>query len=170
MRVQGTSSRIGSGPRADRRKGAAGPFAPGGRTTVSAANVGVTALASVDALLTLQGVDGPESSTAAAVEGGEATLDGLADLQRELLAGEVDPRTLRDLRRRVTADSAATDDPLLQRTLRDIEVRAAVELAKLERAMPTESPAGAAATIADPANAKPVVHPSLVVRAYRTTG
>jgi Class II flagellar assembly regulator len=63
---------------------------------------------------------------------GAALLDHLDELRLALLDGEVPVQALADLRGELAAARAASGDPHLDDLLREIEVRAAVELAKLE--------------------------------------
>ncbi len=132
MRVQGTSSAAAGGARSVRRSQTAGGFrvasgAAGGPSGTGSAS----ALASIDALLALQGIDGPDAAEARCVDRGHDLLDGLRTLQRDVLAGQLDRETLEDLRNRLARDRGTSRDPALAAILRDIDVRAAVELAKL---------------------------------------
>ena len=133
MRVQGTSSTVAGGARAVRRSRAEGGF----RLGASGVGVGgpgpagqATGLASIEALLALQGIDGPDATEAGLVARGHDLLDGLRRLQDDLLAGRLDRRALEDLRRQLGRDPGYGHDPKLAAILRDIDVRAAVELAK----------------------------------------
>jgi hypothetical protein len=64
---------------------------------------------------------------------GHDLLDGLDRLKAALLAGRVLPSELERLRATLTQQREATDDPRLDEVLAHIELRAAVELAKLGR-------------------------------------
>ena len=136
MKVSGPNG-VGpaSGPRPARGGGAGfqvptrgSPSGPGPATSVS----GVANVMGVDALLALQDVGGPLERRKRAVKRASNILDVLDDLKLSLLAGEVEPGDLHRLKRAVTEARAATDDPQLEVVLEEIELRAAVEAAKLE--------------------------------------
>ncbi|NBR29945.1 MAG: hypothetical protein EBT83_16285 [Betaproteobacteria bacterium] len=59
-------------------------------------------------------------------------LDALEQLRDGLLSGSLPVATLRNLERMVAQERALVSDPKLNAVLDDIELRAAVELAKLE--------------------------------------
>ena len=61
-------------------------------------------------------------------------LDVLDDIKVGLLGGELTMSDLDRLRRAVRDERAHTDDPNLEAVLDEIELRAAVEVAKLEQA------------------------------------
>ena len=61
-------------------------------------------------------------------------LDTLDDLKIALLEGEISGVDLDRLRRAVRDERDNTDDPALEAVLDEIELRAAVEVAKLEQA------------------------------------
>ncbi|MBI1406124.1 MAG: flagellar assembly protein FliX [Caulobacter sp.] len=95
---------------------------------------GMTGVASLDALLALQETDGPTERRRKAVRRAGRILDVLEDLRIAVLDGEVSGANLDRLMRAVRDQRDHTDDPGLEGLLNDIETRAAVELAKLERA------------------------------------
>ncbi|GBD42975.1 Flagellar assembly protein FliX [bacterium HR40] len=84
------------------------------------------------ALLALQEVEDSLERRRRAVRRGEQLLDGLAALQRALLAGEIDPEVVGRLAGALRARVGDPDDPGLAAVIREIEVRAAVEIAKYE--------------------------------------
>ncbi|MFW5832912.1 MAG: flagellar assembly protein FliX [Pseudomonadota bacterium] len=131
MRVQGTASGLGGAGRAVRRGTGSGGFkvgrSPAGGGLAAAT---IASLASIDALVALQSIDETDDVDTRMVERGNDLLDGLQDLQRDLLAERVDRRTLEELERRLARDPGRGCDPALQAILRDIELRVAVELAK----------------------------------------
>lgn len=138
MRVQGTSSTIGGAPRAARRSNDGAGFKVGrtGAGSLGAAPIG--SVGSIDALLALQSIDGPDEVEAQLIDRGHDLLDRLKSLQSELLAGQLDRATLEDLQRQLGRRAERSSDPALQAVLDDIELRAAVELAKLDQ--PTTAP------------------------------
>lgn len=86
------------------------------------------------ALLGLQEVSDEEVSRKRALKQGRNTLDTLEQIRDGLLSGSLPIATIRQLESQLAAERATVIDPRLQAILDDIEVRAAVELAKLERA------------------------------------
>jgi hypothetical protein len=86
----------------------------------------------VDALLALQDVGGPLERRRRAVRRAGRMLDALDDIKAGLLAGELSAGDLDRLRRAVRDERDHTDDPKLEAVLDEIELRAAVEVAKLE--------------------------------------
>ena len=95
--------------------------------TGSIANVGM-----LGSLLGAQEVDEREAKRQKAAKKGRLTLDVLSNLRDALLMGTLPYTTLRQLERLVEQERSEVDDPLLMGILNEIEVRAAVELAKLE--------------------------------------
>jgi len=90
----------------------------------------------VDALLALQDVGGPLEGKRRAVRRAGRILDVLEEVKLALLDGRLSMGQLDRLRRAVRDERDLTDDPKLENLLNDIELRAAVELAKLEQAAP----------------------------------
>lgn len=85
----------------------------------------------IDALLTLQGEEAPAERRQRAVRRGRTALDALDDLKVELLAGELGPSTLLRLKSAATGLQDATGDARLDAVMAEIELRVAVEIAKL---------------------------------------
>ncbi len=88
----------------------------------------------VEALLALQDVGTPLERKRRAVRRAGRILDTLDDLKIALLEGEISGVDLDRLRRAVRDERDNTDDPALEAVLDEIELRAAVEVAKLEQA------------------------------------
>lgn len=102
--------------------------------TPAAASVGAGAsLGQVDALLALQEVPDSLVGDAGAKHRGEELLDGLEQLRLGLLAGALPRERLDRLTRLLAERRGQIDDPRLAAVIDEIELRAAVELAKLER-------------------------------------
>ena len=100
----------------------------------STASVGAGAsLGQVDALLALQEVPDSLVGDAGAKRWGEELLDGLEQLRLGLLAGVLPRERLDRLTRLLAERRGQIDDPRLAAVIDEIELRAAVELAKLER-------------------------------------
>ena len=109
-----------------RAEGALGAEAAESTASVAAANLGN--------LIGLQEVDEREAQRRRAVRRGRLTLDALAHLRDALLMGMLPLATIEKLEKLVAEERAATTDPTLAAILDEIEVRAAVEIAKLEMA------------------------------------
>lgn len=95
-------------------------------------NAPVTA---VDALLALQEVEDStsEQANAQARARGATLLEKLDEIRHGLLTGRISLATLNELAATVHADRAEATDPKLAEVLDEIELRAEVELAKLDR-------------------------------------
>ena len=94
---------------------------------------GGAALAPVDALLALQEVSDDPGGRNRGRRHGEALLNHLDDLHLGLLSGRMSLDAMERLSAMVAAKRGQVDDPRLTQILDEIEVRAAVELAKLGR-------------------------------------
>ena len=134
MKVTGPSG-IGSasGPRAPRAGGGDGfriasPEAASGPNQMAS----VSSIMGVDALLALQDVGSPTERKRRAVGRAGRILDVLDEIKVALLDGDLDVTSLERLRRAIRDERAQTEDSGLEAVLDDIELRAAVEMAKLE--------------------------------------
>ena len=92
----------------------------------------VAALSGVGGLVGIHEVSEDEVKRKRAYKQGRLTLDALEQLRDGLLSGSLPVATLRNLERLVAQERALVSDPKLNAILDDIELRAAVELAKLE--------------------------------------
>ncbi len=95
---------------------------------------GPASLTAVDSILALQGVDDSTSGRKRGVQQGEQLLRLLDEVRDGLLAGGIPRQTLNRLAMAVSSRGEGFADPKLQSVLDDIELRARVELAKLEQA------------------------------------
>ena len=93
---------------------------------------GAGPIPSVDSLLALQGSDDAAERHGRARARGEALLDRLDMLRTDILLGRVPRNRLDELSALVRSSRAAVDDPKLGEVLDEIELRAEVELAKLD--------------------------------------
>jgi hypothetical protein len=93
-------------------------------------------VAGLDAMLALQGVEDPLSRRRKALRRGHKLLDTLDGLRLAVLDGTVSLGHLSRLSLLVAEAREDVDDPALESALAEIDVRAAVELAKLQRRMP----------------------------------
>ncbi len=99
----------------------------------SARAAGATPLAALSSLLAIQEAPDPTTGKKRAVQHGATLLDELKELQIGLVQGWVSEDKLRSLSHMLEQPRPAIDDPGLSQVLDDIELRAAVELAKIER-------------------------------------
>ncbi len=90
-------------------------------------------IASVESILTLQGVDDSTNGRSRGLQHGEHLLDMLDEVRDGLLAGGIPRGTLNRLATAVSRRQEGFVDPKLQSVLDEIELRARVELAKLEQ-------------------------------------
>jgi hypothetical protein len=89
-------------------------------------------IGALDSILMLQGLDDSTDGKSRAAAHGEKLLDMLDEIRDGLLAGGVPRTTLNRLANAVTRRHDQFNDPKLQGVLDEIELRAHVELAKLE--------------------------------------
>ena len=94
---------------------------------------GPSPLAAVESILTLQGIDDSTSGRSRGLSHGERLLDMLDEVRDGLLAGGIPRATLNRLAAAVSKRQESFNDPKLQGVLDEIELRARVELAKLEQ-------------------------------------
>lgn len=99
----------------------------------TAAPAAATTLAGLDAVLLLQAqADSPQERRRRAARRGHDLLDGLDRLKASILGGRVSPGELRAVASRLAERAGPSGDPRLDGLMAEIELRAAVELAKLE--------------------------------------
>jgi hypothetical protein len=94
---------------------------------------GPSSLAPVDALIALQEVEDATTGRKRAMGNGKDMLDLLDNIRHGLLIGGISRGKLDSLVRAVKSERQAVEDPKLQEVLDEIELRAAVELAKYEQ-------------------------------------
>jgi hypothetical protein len=169
MLVLGTSSGRTTGPRSIRRERGGAGFRVGTDAGVAggAAPAAAGSLSPIAALLTLQDVEHADAAgPRQAIEHGGDVLDRLRDLQVDLLAGRLDRGDLADLAQAAARGVPHGADPALARIVKDIEVRAAVELAKLDVELPDAPVPTAGLPLPEPA-ATPAAARASCLRAYR---
>ena len=135
MKVTGTTgpSAAGAGKAARSATGfslgqaSAAPAAAATSAAAPAASVG-----DVSALMALQGVEGPLEKRRRAVKRGGGILDRLDELKLGLLSGDGDDAVIERLGRILREERPDDGDPGLNAVLDQIELRAAVEMAKAE--------------------------------------
>ena len=103
-----------------------------GSKEVSAAVSGAGGVAAVDALLAIQEVSGSTSGRSVGVRRAEQMLSHLDEIRLGLLEGAIPRDHLSSLLEKVRERREDTQDPRLNSIMDEIELRAAVELAKLD--------------------------------------
>lgn len=93
---------------------------------------GPVAVGSIDAIVALQAVEEPSDQRRQAVETGDRILDLLDQLKIGLLSGHVRTADLNLLKKNLERQMSVEDDPGLSDILKQIDLRARVELAKLK--------------------------------------
>ena len=93
---------------------------------------GPVTVGSVDAIVALQAVAEPSGQRRQAVETGDRILDLLDQLKIGVLSGQVRREDLNSLKKSVERQLSVEDDPGLNDVLKQIDLRARVELAKLK--------------------------------------
>lgn len=93
-----------------------------------------TASADITSLLALQEISEEERKRERLVKQGKNMLDALERLRQQLLIGEIPMQMLPDLAASLAQQKETVSDPHLLEIIDDIELRLAVELAKLEMA------------------------------------
>ncbi|RXT56933.1 hypothetical protein B6S44_00315 [Bosea sp. Tri-44] len=106
---------------------------PTRESTATAQGTSVSHAGSLDGLLAVQAEEDGQERKRRQARRGHDLLDGLDQLKAALLAGRVQVSELERLKAMLSARREATDDPRLDEVLAHIELRAAVELAKLGR-------------------------------------
>ncbi len=97
----------------------------------AAAPAALRTVGGIDALLALQGADDPAERKRRAVKRGGVALDALDELKLALLSGSPGPSLLQRLKSAATDLLGESGDPRLDRLMSDIDLRLAVEIAKL---------------------------------------
>jgi hypothetical protein len=133
MRVDSKPFIAAQAPAAAPRRGEAARFQPAGAGAAAARTPVASAapLATMDAILALQGEGDPAERRRRAARRGHDLLDGLDRLKAALLSGRVSAEELKGLAARLAERRDASGDPRLDDILGQIELRAEVELAKL---------------------------------------
>jgi len=90
-------------------------------------------ISSIGMLLAVQGVDGDGGGRRQAISQGHETLDALDSLKVDVLAGRISSQKIKNLVALAERQRETVSDPQLANLLDHIELRARVELAKLEQ-------------------------------------
>lgn len=125
---------VGATGGAKKTAGAAAPgfSVPAEGPVKTAAASGVSSLTPLDSILALQGEEPPGQRRARQAKRGRAALDVLEKLERALVLGH-GPMTLRAELDNVQRGAETTGEAELDEVLREIDIRVAVEAAKLDR-------------------------------------
>ena len=125
----------GASPASGARRAGGSAFSLPDKEAASAARGGgaVSAAGPLDTLLAVQAYEEPGERKKRQAKRGQDLLDGLDRLKAALLSGRVQISELERLKTTLALRRESTDDPRLDDVLAHIELRAAVELAKLRR-------------------------------------
>ena len=148
MKIEGpgNTGKTGSSKKAKRSGGASGTGfaqslkggddAPAEEAGGVSGGAGPSSASSIDMILAIQGVGDATEDTGKrqkAAAWGHDLLDRLDAIRLGLLAGRIPPDRLERLGEALARERENTDDPELSALLKDIELRARVELAKFGR-------------------------------------
>ena len=104
----------------------------GGETASSEAAHSTAALSGTNPLLALQEVSDQETRRTKAIARAQTQLNALERLRQALLVGAIPETTLRDLETALARQREQIEDPELLEILDEVELRVAVEIAKIE--------------------------------------
>jgi Class II flagellar assembly regulator len=132
MRIYGPNGSAVAAAPSTARKAAGGTFSVGGQEPPrnAAPSSGLRAIATVDALIALQGVEDFKERKKRAVVKGRHALDVLDQLKLGVLDGSVDQGMLARLKVAADGLNEGSGDAGLDAVLGEIDLRVAVELAK----------------------------------------
>lgn len=100
---------------------------------------GISSSASLGNLLALQEISEEERKRERLVKQGKTMLETLEKLRQQLLIGAIPAHTLSELAATLATQRETIADPRLMELMDDIELRVAVELAKLEMSFASQS-------------------------------
>ncbi|WP_431857975.1 flagellar assembly protein FliX [Azospirillum sp.] len=137
MKVEGPGNLRGSGTvrrtgKADASGGASFAKQLVGDTTATQGVTGASGVFGVSSMLALQEVDDATARASRGKMRAEDMLDVMDEIRHGLLAGTLSSQKLMDLQRVVQSRKEQVDDPKLSEILDEIDLRAQVELAKLQ--------------------------------------
>ncbi len=110
-------------------------LAEGDDTPQTSSSNEIISSSSLSGMLALQEVSEEEIRRKKLLKQGDDILDSLEQLRRRLLLGTLSMQTLHDITKHLNQRKQMVNDPQLIAIIDDIELRAAVELAKLEMAV-----------------------------------
>ena len=138
MKVEGLSSSQAAALRRANGLAAPGFNVPMGETQQAQATRAATApatITNVGSLLALQGVETIDERRRRATRRANILLDQLEDIKIATLSGNVSRNQLANLSQTLRERLDDVEDPALSAILEEVELRAEVELAKLERSL-----------------------------------
>ncbi|CAM5765947.1 flagellar assembly protein FliX [Bosea minatitlanensis] len=134
IRIDQRAPVAGASPASSAKRAGASSFTlPAPESEAPARSAGPAAAGPLDTLLAVQAQEDQQERKRRQARRGHDLLDGLDRLKAALLSGRVLPSELERLRHALALRRETTDDPRLDEVLAHIELRAAVELAKLGR-------------------------------------
>ncbi|WP_439496725.1 flagellar assembly protein FliX [Bosea sp. (in: a-proteobacteria)] len=134
IRIDPRAPVLGPGSASQGRRASGSSFALPARDSATPAQAGAVSTAgSLDTLLAVQAEGDATERKKRQARRGHDLLDGLDRLKAALLSGRVQVAELERLKTMLSLRRETTDDPRLDDVLAHIELRAAVELAKLGR-------------------------------------
>jgi len=101
-------------------------------TSNTVKSAGISSFTPIMNLTAIQELEGGEEEKKRQIDRGKNILDNLEDIRREMLLGNISAITAKRLADQVRSRKATFLDPALEQILKEIEVRAEVELAKIE--------------------------------------
>ncbi len=133
MRISGANSTARAPAGATARRAASGAFTLAPSEGAQAQNpvASLRTIGGIDALVALQGVEDATERRRRAVAKGRHALDALDQLKLALLAGDLSATALNRLRAAAADLKDSSGDAGLDSVLAEIELRVAVELAKM---------------------------------------
>lgn len=93
---------------------------------------GINPIGAIGGLLSLQEVGSEQEKAKRKIKHGQDLLSYLDELRHDMLAGNISPVTVKNLANEARQQSEYVMDPELNEVLNEIEIRAEVELTKLE--------------------------------------
>jgi hypothetical protein len=132
MRIYGPNGAALATARTPARRTAGGTFTVSEQDSPRgpAGTAPLRAVAGLDSLMALQGVEDPTERKKRAVKKGRTALDVLDDLKLGMIDGSLDPSTLSRLKVAAEGLTEESGDPGLDQLMGEIDLRVAVELAK----------------------------------------
>jgi hypothetical protein len=132
MRIYGPNgTTLGSASSSTKRTGGSGFSLPDTTaTTDTRPAVAPRPIASLDALMAMQGVEDATERRKKSIARGRGALDVLEELKLAMLSGSFDTTTVARLRAAASDLKTSSGDPGLDGVLSEIELRVEVELAK----------------------------------------
>jgi len=135
MRILAPTATASLAPTAAPRRAASGGFSlePADSPKTAGGTAALRTVAGIDALLALQGAEDPTERRRRVARRGTIALDALDELKMALLADGPAPAILNRLKAASAGFGESSGDPRLDGVMAEIELRVAVEIAKMSR-------------------------------------